>query len=134
MDAHRLVDDVGVVDGCLGVFEVGDAGGVEGAKLVAEVAVAGDVLVAEAEDGEVAGGVYALLILVGDGDDLLVGEGVKELCGDVGARFDGGGALGGEGVGGEGLPAGVLADVGFFEETGAVVFDDAIEEVSTVSS
>jgi hypothetical protein len=40
----------------------------------------------------------------------------------------------GEGVGAEGFPAGFAGDVGFFEEAGAVVLDDAGEEVGLVGA
>jgi len=33
----------------------------------------------------------------------------------------------GEGVGADGFPAGFAGDVGFFEEAGAVVFDDSVD-------
>ena len=47
--------------------------------------------------------------------------------------FHGAGSGLSESIVGDWFPSGLLADVGFFEEAGAVVFDDALQEKGAVS-
>ena len=52
---------------------MGDAGGFEGPEFVAEVTVAGDVLVTEAEDGDVSCSGGSVCVAIGGFDEFVCG-------------------------------------------------------------
>ena len=105
-----------------------EAAGFEGAEVVAAVAVGSDVLVAQAQYSELPGGFFALAVTVGGLDECLGFQSVEEELSGVIVGGHGVGAIRDEGVVGNRCPSGVLADVSFFEEAGAVVVGDTVEE------